>query len=171
MKIRKSRQQDIDRIMEIYDFARDFMARHGNPNQWGQNNWPPRELIQKDIENDNSYVCIDDDGRIIGTFFFNYGKDIELTYSEITEGSWIDDSQYGVIHRLATDGSTKGVGSFCINWAYNQCNHIRIDTHGDNLAMQNLVKKLGFVHCGTIYVKQDNYPRLAYEKTNKQYLQ
>ncbi len=36
MKIRKSRQQDIDRIMEIYDFARDFMARHGNPNQWGE---------------------------------------------------------------------------------------------------------------------------------------
>ena len=78
----------------------------------GRNNWPPRELIQKDIENDNNYVCIDYDGRIIGAFFFNYGKDIEPTYSEITEGSWIDDSPYGVIHRLATDGSTKGVRSF-----------------------------------------------------------
>ena len=30
MKIRKSEQQDLDRIMEIYDFARDFMAKHGN---------------------------------------------------------------------------------------------------------------------------------------------
>ena len=25
-------------------------------------------------------------------------------------------------------------------------------------------KKLGFVHCGTIYVREDNDPRLAFEK-------
>ena len=30
--------------------------------------------------------------------------------------------------------------------------------------MQNLLKKLGFTHCGTIHVEEDNYPRLAYEK-------
>jgi hypothetical protein len=30
--------------------------------------------------------------------------------------------------------------------------------------MQNLLRKLGFVHCGTIYVEEDNYPRLAFEK-------
>ena len=29
---------------------------------------------------------------------------------------------------------------------------------------EDLVKKLGFVHCGTIYVEEDNYPRMAYEK-------
>ena len=39
------------------------------------------------------------------------------------------------------------------------------DTHGDNIVMQNLLKKLGFNHCGTIYVEEDNYPRLAFEKT------
>jgi len=31
--------------------------------------------------------------------------------------------------------------------------------------MQHLLKKLGFVHCGTIYVEEDDYPRLAFEKT------
>ena len=41
---------------------------------------------------------------------------------------------------------------------------MRIDTHGDNAVMQNLVRKLGFVHCGTIHVEEDDYPRLAYEK-------
>ena len=165
MEIRKSKPQDIDRIMEIYDFARDFMANHGNPNQWGPTNWPPNELICKDIENGNSYVCINDNDRIIATFFFIHGNDIEPTYTEIEDGSWIDDGPYGVIHRLAGDGSQKGAGSFCINWAYEQCKHIRIDTHIDNTVMQNLVEKLGFIHCGTIYVKQDDYPRLAYEKT------
>ena len=104
--------------MEIYDFARDFMVNHGNPNQWGPTNWPPKELIHKDIENGNSYVCINDNDKIIATFFFIYGKDIEPTYTEIEDGSWIDDTPYGVIHRLASDGSQRGAGSFCISWAY-----------------------------------------------------
>ena len=69
------------------------------------------------------------------------------------------------MHRIAGDGSEKGIGAFCINWAFEQCGHLRIDTHGDNIVMQNLVKKLGFVHCGTIYVEEDNNPRLAFEKT------
>lgn len=167
MKIRKSRKDDIGRIMEIYESARDFMAKTGNPNQWGPTGWPPKELIENDIEKGDSYVCLNDDGMISGTFFFIYGKDIEPQYTEITDGSWIDEGPYGVIHRLATDASGKGVGSFCVNWAYEQCGHIRIDTHGENLPMQKLVEKLGFTHCGTIYVEQDNYPRLAYEKSEK----
>lgn len=42
-----------------------------------------------------------------------------------------------------------------------------MDTHGDNVVMQRLLTKLGFIHCGTIYVEEDDYPRLAYEKLNK----
>ena len=86
---------------------------------------------------------------------------------KITDGAWLDDSPYGVVHRIATDGSVKGAGSFCLNWAYEQCGHMRIDTHGDNKVMQNMVKKLGFVHCGTIYVEEDDNPRLAFEKLPK----
>ncbi|MBD5518924.1 MAG: hypothetical protein HDR07_10755 [Lachnospiraceae bacterium] len=35
--------------MEIYEYARHFMAEHGNPNQWGPTNWPPEALIHADI--------------------------------------------------------------------------------------------------------------------------
>lgn len=165
MKIRNSTMSDLETMMEIYRKAREFMAEHGNPNQWGATNWPPRELIQSDIQNGNSYVCIDDSGNIIGTFFYIRGKDIEPTYRVITDGKWLDESPYGVVHRIATDGSAKGTGAFCINWAFEQCGHLRIDTHGDNVVMQSLLKKLGFIHCGTIYVEEDDYPRLAFEKT------
>ena len=103
---------------------------------------------------------------MVGTFYFISGKDIEPTYAEITDGAWLDDSPYGVIHRIASDGSTKGIGAFCIRWAFDQCGHLRMDTHGDNRVMQRLLKKLGFVHCGTIYVEEDDYPRLAFEKTS-----
>lgn len=164
-KIRKSTDKDFDRIMEIYAYARQFMAAHGNPDQWGATNWPPESLIRQDIAEGTSYVCTNEEGRVIGTFFFQQGEDIEPTYRKITDGAWLDKSPYGAVHRIAGDGSEKGIGSFCVNWAYEQCGHLRIDTHGDNLIMQNMLKKLGFVHCGTIYVFEDTSPRLAYEKT------
>ena len=164
MKIRHSTEQDLHRIMEIYSFARAFMAEHGNPDQWGPTNWPPEELIRADIRGGGSYVCLNEEGNVIGTFYFIQGKDIEPSYRNITDGAWLDGSPYGVVHRIAGDGSEKGIGAFCINWAFEQCGHLRIDTHGDNKVMQNLVKKLGFVHCGTIYVEQDDHPRLAFEK-------
>ena len=163
MEIRKSTEQDISRIMEIYTYARNFMAKHGNPNQWGPTNWPPESLIHSDIKTGNSYVCIHHN-QIVGTFFFTHGKDIEPTYAVIDDGAWMEDGPYGVVHRIAGDGSIKGIGEFCINWALSQCSHLRIDTHEDNKVMQNLLCKLGFKHCGTIYVHEDHYPRLAFEK-------
>ena len=151
-------------MQEIYAYARSFMAEHGNPNQWGPTNWPPEALLRQDIRDGHSYVCLDEDGRVIGTFFFIFGEDIEPTYRVIEDGAWLGDGPYGAVHRVASDGSRPGIGAFCINWAYGQCGHLRIDTHGDNVVMHNLLKKLGFTHCGTIHVEEDNYPRLAYEK-------
>lgn len=163
MEIRHSTEKDFTQIMEIYDYARRFMAEHGNPNQWGPTHWPPEQLIHNDILSGTSYVCVHEK-RVVGTFFFLTGIDIEPVYRHIENGKWMNDSAYGVVHRLAGDGSVKGIGEFCLSWAYRQCGHLRIDTHGDNIVMQNLLKKMGFTHCGTIYVEEDNYPRLAYEK-------
>ena len=164
MKIRKTTEKDLPRIMEIYSYARKFMAEHGNPNQWGPTNWPPEYLIREDIKEGCSYVCEGSEGKVIGTFFYKYGKDIDPTYLHIDDGKWIGDDSYGVVHRIASDGSEKGVGSFCINWSYSNSHHLRIDTHKDNIVMQGMLKKLGFVHCGTIYVHEDNDPRMAFEK-------
>ena len=167
MRIRKSTEQDFERMMEIYAYAREQMIKTGNPNQWGPTGWPPEDLIHHDIEAGNSYVCENDAGEVIGTFYLICGKDIEPTYRNITDGDWMDESPYGVVHRIAADGSEKGIGAFCINWAFDQCGHLRIDTHGDNKVMQHLLMKLGFVHCGTIYVEEDDYPRMAFEKTTQ----
>ena len=164
MEIRHTTENDLPVILAIYAHARRFMAEHGNPNQWGPTNWPPEALIRSDIADGNSYVCVHED-RIVGTFFYQYGKEIEPTYREIRDGVWLSESAYGVIHRLAADGTAKGVGRFCIEWAFGQCGHLRADTHGDNIVMQRLLTKCGFTHRGTIYVEEDRYPRLAYERT------
>lgn len=163
MEIRHSSEDDFLSIMNIYDYARHFMGDHGNPNQWGPTNWPPKALIHDDIAARKSYVCIHEN-EIVGTFFYDFGTDIEPAYHIIEDGAWLCTEPYGVVHRIAGNGSVKGIGSFCIEWAFRQCGHLRIDTHGDNKVMQNLLSKQGFIHCGTIYVPEDKYPRLAYEK-------
>ena len=163
MRIRKSELHDLPRMQEIYAYARAFMASHGNPHQWGDTHWPPEELLREDIAAGNSYVC-EEDGRIVGTFYYVSGDDIEPTYRRITDGAWMSDAPYGVVHRIASDGTAKGTGRFCIDWAFSQCEHLRIDTHGDNVVMQNLLKEMGFVPRGTIYVEEDDYPRIAFEK-------
>lgn len=164
MEIRKTTPEDFPRVMEIYAHAREFMAQHGNPKQWGPTCWPPAELIQQDIRQGKGHVCTDESGRVIASFFFDFGEDIDPCYRRIEDGGWRDDTPYGVVHRIASDGSRKGTGAFCINWAFQQCGHLRIDTHGDNVVMQNLLTKLGFEKRGIIYVVEDNDPRFAYEK-------
>lgn len=162
MNIRKTTFADLNSLLEIYATAREFMAKNGNPNQWGSA-WPPQEQIKEDIRQGYSYVC-ECEGQIAGTFFFNAGKDIEPTYRLITEGKWGNDTPYGVIHRLASNGKAKGIGAFCIQWCYEQCGHLRVDTHPDNRPMQHLLHKLGFAYRGIIHVKHDPMPRLAFEK-------
>ena len=167
LRIRKTKPDDLEKVMAVYGHAREFMAQHGNPNQWGPTNWPPEKLIRDDISRGESYVCVSaagDDEKIVGVFYYTHGYRIEPTYDVIEDGSWIGGEDYGVVHRIASSGDVKGVGSYCVNWAYEQCGHLRMDTHGDNKVMQSMLGKLGFVHCGTIYVEEDEYPRLAYEK-------
>jgi len=162
MEIRRAKLQDLETIMEIYAHARDFMKEHGNPRQWGMKNWPPKELIRQDIERGTSYVC-EEEGQVAAVFYFEQGENIEPCYNTI-EGAWIGGSSYGAVHRIASANTVKGAGTFCINWAFAQCGHLRMDTHGDNKVMQNLLKKLGFTYCGIIYVKEEQDPRLAFEK-------
>ena len=85
------------------------MASRGNPNQWGHNQWPPADLLRQDIADGHSYVCLDGT-RVVGTFFFEAGPEVEPTYQVIEGGGWGEDSPYGVVHRLAGDGSVPGLG-------------------------------------------------------------
>ena len=163
MEIRKATEEDLEEIMAIYAYAREFMARTGNPKQWGATNWPPRALIEDDIRQGKCYVCADGN-RLAAVFYYDCGEDIEPTYGEIFDGAWLDDRAYGVVHRIAAAEGSRGAGRFCLHWAFERCGHLRIDTHGDNQVMQRLLAKLGFQYRGVIYVEEDDDPRLAYEK-------
>ena len=87
----------------------------------------------------------------------------EMVLQDIRDGQWINEEPYGVVHRITSDGSVKGAGSFCLQWAFLQCKNLKIDTHRDNVVMQNLLKKNGFQYCGIIHIRNGE-ERLAYQK-------
>ena len=151
--------QDLPAILNIYECARDFMIRSGNPHQWA-NGYPQTKLLLQDIERGELYLCRSD-RNIYGVFAFIIGED--TTYLKIEDGAWRSDTPYGTIHRIAGDGSKKGIFAEAVSFCENKIPHLRIDTHNDNHVMQHLVLKYGFQKCGTIYVS-DHSPRIAYEK-------
>ena len=156
-QVRQAREADLTRILEIYDYARDFMAKTGNPNQWGKTN-PPRTTLEEDIPRGNLYVV--EDGQIHGVFAWFTEPD--PTYAYIEDGAWLSDTPYGTIHRVASDGGG-GVFAAVMAFAEERNPHIRIDTHRDNRVMQHVLAKFGFSRRGIIYLA-NGAPRIAYEK-------
>ena len=155
--VRNAVSEDLVRIEEIFAYARDFMAKNGNPNQWGKTN-PPHEWLVDDIEKQLLHV-IEDEHGIHGVFYFFIGPD--PTYGEIEDGAWSSNETYGTIHRIASDGSG-GILRKAVEFCRGEIDHIRIDTHHDNVVMHNAVAKLGFQRSGIIHLANGS-PRIAYE--------
>ena len=156
-RIRKAVWADFDRILEIYRIAREFMAKTGNPTQWGTY-YPPVSMLEGDIPAGNLYVVEDD--LIHGVFA--YFTEPDPTYGYIEDGAWLDHSPYGTIHRVAGDGSG-GIFTAVLQFAMEQNPHVRIDTHADNKVMQHVLEKHGFQRTGIIYL-EDGDPRIAFER-------
>ena len=157
--VRPARLDDLVSIMVIYDSARKYMAANDNPTQWN-NGYPSRELLQSDIAKHQLYVCCAEGDRICGVFVLALGDD--PTYSYIANGAWLSDEPYATIHRIASNGSVRGIFDACLAFAHGVSKNLRADTHSDNKIMQRVLISHGFVHCGTIYIA-DGTPRLAYQ--------
>ena len=158
LKIRDATSADLNRIMEIYKYAQEFMIRSGNPRQWGHT-YPEAELIEADIRSGLCKVICDERG-IRGVFALLQG--VEPTYRRIENGAWLNDEPYVTIHRIAGDGQVHGLFRCAAEHCKALCANVRIDTHADNKVMQKLIERNGFLQCGTIYVR-DGSPRIAYQ--------
>ncbi len=158
--IRHAQAEDMDTILGIYTVARRYMADHGNKTQWA-GSYPDRQTLTRDIQNRQLFVCVEG-GAIHGVFAFIIGPD--ATYARIENGAWKNDAPYGTIHRVASDGKTRGIFQECLEFCRRQISNLRIDTHHDNRTMRHLIEKNGFETCGIICTG-DGTPRIAYQYT------
>ena len=169
LALRYTKLEDIERVMEIIKQAQQYFKEKGI-NQW-QNGYPNRDVILSDIKNGNSYI-IEDEEKIVATAALIFEK--ESPYSNISEGKWITDSDYSVIHRIAVDSELKnrGYSSKLLKKLEEVSKEklvysIKIDTHEDNKPMQRLLEKNWYVYCGIIYLDKEpsiGEKRMAFEK-------
>ena len=160
IEIRKSRIGDIPDILRIFSAARQYMRINNNHSQWSDH-YPDKSDVLNDISQGVSYVGIDSEGDIVMTFAFIKGED--PTYKIIYEGNWLNEDEYGTIHRIASNGKIRGVLEAACNFGFQKVQNIRIDTHEDNIPMLRALHHLGFVRCGII-ICRDGSPRIAFQK-------
>lgn len=167
MKVIHAITKDLFPILNIIHQAQKYLASL-NIDQW-QNGYPNEAKIQNDIDNQESFLVVNKENNIIATAMFTIHN--EPTYRKI-EGNWLtnDNTTYGVIHRMAVSDEYRNKGVAKLIFIHfeqflitNRIISMRIDTHEDNLGMQNLLKKLGYKYCGVIYLEDGN-KRLAFEK-------
>lgn len=162
MQIRQARSEDLEQMLVLFAGARARMRRDGNLSQWpdipGESPYPEASLLEEDISGGYSYVIVDEDETIRGTFYYREG--VDPTYNLI-RGAWLNDESYGVIHRIAGDGETRGIVHMATEFARNINPNVRVDTHEDNSAMIAAVRKAGYEYCGIIYLA-DGDERMAF---------
>ena len=169
MHLRKSTLADRESIMNIIAQAQAYFKAQGI-DQW-QNNYPNLEVIQNDIRNGNSYVLVKD-SEVVATAVLTFTT--EASYESVYDGQWLSDQPYGVIHRIAVEHELKGLGlssmvmkemeSICLAEGIHS---LRVDTHEENLSMQKLLQKNGFIYCGHIYLT-GGAKRVIFEKLLQQ---
>ena len=159
MIIKLAEKSQIEEILAIYDKAKCFMRKNDNHLQW-INGYPSYDNVLEDFNNNNLYVILND-GKMVGVFAFIIGADPSYSY---IEGKWLNDEEYGTIHRIASNFKVKGILEKAVEYCFSKVSNLRIDTHEVNIPMQNAISKLGFTKCGIIYLVSDNTPRIAYQK-------
>lgn len=163
LKVRKTTKNDLNKIDEIFLCAKEYMKKSGNKSQWASD-YPNSKDTLIDIDNDCSYVIIDENDDIVGTFALITSED--PNYKIIKDGKWLNDDKYVTIHRIASNMKRKGVFKTALGFAKTYNLDIRIDTHIDNKTMIHLIENNGFKYCGIVYMK-DKTERLAYQLCKK----
>lgn len=157
LHVRPALPADLPALMPLFDAARAFMRAAGNMVQW-VGGYPSAELMADEITAGHCFAITTESGRVCATFCLIAGDD--PTYAHI-EGAWLHPGPYCTIHRLASDGSARGVFAATMAYARSLGLVVRADTHESNANMQRLLLEAGFEYCGIIYVA-DGTPRLAY---------
>ena len=185
MNFRKSRMEDVDRILELIEKAKSSLKEMGI-DQW-QNGYPNREKIENDVNKGISYVLEIEKASTEKTDFDkNSSKKIvativlspepETAYDNI-DGSWKTTEPYVAIHRVTVDNSVKnqGIATKILSYSENFCRengieNLRADTHIENIPMQRVLIKQGFEVCGEITLDREpdvGAKRIAFDKIVK----
>lgn len=171
-----AQMKECDICNDIINMGRNFQKEQGFV-QW-TDEYPNKETIINDINSKTGYVLKIEDtldrpccplstaGIIAGYMCIDFNG--EPAYENI-EGKWRSEGPYAVVHRMTFDQKFRGKGLAAIAFSLieelciqKEVRTIRVDTDRMNKRMQHILKKCGFVNCGTIVFQGGK--KLAYDK-------
>ena len=162
MNFREAKKEVIESILEVISHAKEYMKRN-NSTQWNEN-YPNKETIINDIENNIGYVLIVKN-LIRGYIVVDFSDD-EI-YKNI-KGKWKTFGNYASIHRCAIHKELRGQGygselfKFAEKLALSKnIRSVRVDTAPENETMKHLFNKNGYEYCGIVFIDGE---KIAYEK-------
>ena len=153
MVIRKCTINDIERVSKYYDDVIIYLNNHINYPKWEYKIYPSIVSVTAMTKKGFQYICLDDDGSILGSFVLN--DDPEGSYHK---AKWSKDiSKFMVIHAFAVapDMEHKGIGTkileFCINTAKKLgYEGMRLDVVPTNYPARKFYEKNGFKYVDDI---------------------
>lgn len=163
--IRSARPADLPRIRQIIRSAKELLKSR-RVDQW-QDGYPDISILEDDIARAKGYV-LETEGEVHGYFALSFED--ELPYRVITQGAWLSDAPYCVLHRFALTERLRGTGAArqVLEFWEQQTRtqgvaSLRADTHPHNEPMKHQLAQCGFTDCGVIYVRA-HQARHAFEK-------
>ncbi len=161
--ITKAKLSDVKEIMEIINTTVEEMKSYNNT-QWDEN-YPQGKDFEKDIEQGDLYVEIEDE-NIKGFICVNYIEPIE--YSDL---EWSSNEKSMVVHRMSVNSKFRnsGIGSKLMNFAEelaikNGVKYLKTDTYSINTKMNSLFKKFNYEIVGEMNFLGKEKPFYCYEK-------
>lgn len=152
IKIRLAREEDIERVSEIYEAYLDYEEENGTTTNWIRGVYPTKKNAIRGVENESLFVG-ELDGKIIGSYVLNKVQPQE--YEKIPWKWEAREEEVIVIHTLCLDVSLqkKGLGKAFVDFALEYgrklgCKVMRLDTWEENFPAANLYKKLNFRYAG-----------------------
>lgn len=169
--IRKASILDLNGILEVIKDAKELFKNNGST-QWQDSDGYPNDATFINDFLKNTVIVATDNEIITGVIVVS--KDNEVAYNTIYNGSWLTNSKYYTVHRIAVKKEyyQQGIAVSLLKEAEkiaieDKCISIRVDTHKDNIQMNSLLLKMGYIKCGIIFLPRSTVldkERIAYEK-------
>ena len=167
MNIRIAETTDIDGISEVLESGRAFLQSQGL-SQW-QDGYGPSLYVGEDIANNWGRVFVAQEDVICGYAALVEGED--EGYANIKDGCWDSSHQrYISIHSVAIGAGFRGKGfaepfmrgliEIAEGMGYRD---IRVDTHPQNVIMQKVISRSGFIYRGMVEYAIPDGKRMAYQ--------
>jgi len=157
MIIKRGKIEELDEIVNIIKNAVEDMESNGIY-QWDEI-YPNREVLEKDIKDENLFVCFEDD-VIAGIFVLNEYQDKE--YEDLI---WkYNSGKQLVVHRLCINPTLQGKGIARVLLEYieryakeNKYRAVRLDAFTQNERACRLYERAGYEKVGVITLRKGNF--------------